>query len=96
MGLTTVPGGGFDQNLARWFVIGGVALVTVGAAVFYPYWRPQSVLSLEEVKLRRQKLILLLARLDDAFEAGELNDQLYRQVRARYKAELVELWGQAT
>jgi hypothetical protein len=95
-GSVVTPTGSFDQNLARWLVIGVVALAIVGASALYPYWRPQSVISGEESALRRQKLLLLLARLDDAFEAGELNESLYRQIRARYKAELVELWQSAS
>jgi hypothetical protein len=33
----------------------------------------------------------LLARLDEAFEAGELDKQIYHRARAKYKAELVQL-----
>jgi mono/diheme cytochrome c family protein/5-hydroxyisourate hydrolase-like protein (transthyretin family) len=94
-GATVTPGASFDQNLARWVVIGLVALVIVGAGVFYPRWRPQSAVSLEDSGLRRQKLLLLLARLDDAFESGQLNEQVYWQARARYKAELAEVWESA-
>jgi hypothetical protein len=91
-GAAIAPGASFDQNLARWVVIGLVALVIVGAGVFYPRWRPQPAVSLEDSSLRRQKLLLLLARLDEVFEAGQLNEQVYRQARARYKAELAEVW----
>jgi hypothetical protein len=33
----------------------------------------------------------MLARLDEAHEAGDLDESVYRQARARYKAELVEV-----
>jgi mono/diheme cytochrome c family protein len=95
-GAAVTPGASFDQNLARWVVIGLVALVIVGAGAFYPRWRLQPTVSLEDSRLRRQKLLLLLARLDDTFEAGQLNEQVYRQARARYKAELAEVWERVT
>jgi hypothetical protein len=91
-GSVAAPASSFDQNMARWVVISVVALVIVGAGALYPYWRPQTVSTGEDPVLRRQKLLLLLARLDDAFEAGELNEQVYRQARARYKASLADLW----
>jgi hypothetical protein len=36
-------------------------------------------------------LLLLLARLDETFEAGELDEEVYRQARAKYKAELAQI-----
>jgi hypothetical protein len=90
-----VPGGGIDQNLLRWIVIGLGGAVIVFVAVGYPYFRPQLTHQpggyLEDPNLRRQKLLLILARLDEVFEAGELDKQLYHRARAKYKAELVQL-----
>ena len=40
---------------------------------------------------RRQRLLLLLARLDDTYDAGEIDESIYRQARAEYKAELMRL-----
>jgi hypothetical protein len=88
-GTMVAPATNFDQNLARWVVIGIIALIIVGAGALCPYRRPQTV---EDTAAHRQKLLLLLARLDDAFEAGELNEQVYRQARAHYKADLAGLW----
>jgi hypothetical protein len=45
------------------------------------------------LETRRQRLLLTIARLDQVFEAGELDEAVYRQARARYKAELVEIVG---
>jgi hypothetical protein len=65
-----------------------VVFVVIG----YPYLRPQLTHPIDEdLNLRRQKLLLLLARLDEAFEAGELDKQVYHRARAKYKAELVQL-----
>jgi len=84
-----------NQNLLRWLVIsvGGLALIAAG--VVYPLLRPRLAqpprLSYNDPQTRRQKLLLTLARLDEAFAAGELEEVVYRQARARYKAELVRM-----
>lgn len=91
---TTTPGPGLNQDHIRWIVIGLGGLVIVFVAVGYPYLRPQLSqpgTANEDSSLRRQKLLLLLARLDEAFEAGELDKQVYHRARAKYKAELVQL-----
>ncbi|MCK6624925.1 MAG: c-type cytochrome [Anaerolineae bacterium] len=88
------PAGSVDQNLLRWIVIGLGAAVIVFVAVGYPYLRPPSVdqeSTTEDADLRRQKLLLMLARLDEVFEAGELDRQVYHRARAKYKAELAQL-----
>ncbi|MBE7470472.1 MAG: hypothetical protein DPW09_29560 [Anaerolineae bacterium] len=88
------PGGTMDQNLLRWIVIGLGAAVIVFVAVGYPHLRPQVAgqeSSAEDADLRRQKLLLMLARLDEVFEAGELDRQIYHRARAKYKAELAQL-----
>jgi mono/diheme cytochrome c family protein len=73
--------------------LGGLAILFVG--VMYPQLRPKltgsSGTDARDPVLRRQKLLLYLAALDDAFEAGDLDEQLYRQSRAKYKGELVKL-----
>jgi hypothetical protein len=84
-----------DQGLLRWIIIGlGGAIIVLAAAV-YPYLRPQLThqagLDAADPDTRRQQLLLLLARLDETYEAGELDEQVYRRARARYKAELAEL-----
>lgn len=86
--------GNVDQNLLRWIVIGLGGAVIVFVVVGYPYLRPQTAdpeAAAEDVSQRRQKLLLMLARLDEVFEAGELDRQVYHRARAKYKAELVHL-----
>jgi mono/diheme cytochrome c family protein len=86
---------GIDQNLLRWVVLGLGGLVIVLVAVGYPRLRPQLTHEVnshsEDPNLRRQKLLVMLARLDELFESGELDKQIYHRARAKYKAELVEL-----
>lgn len=90
-----VSGNGVDQNLLRWVVVGLGGVVILLVAVGYPHFRPQLTHqlagSLEDPSLRRQKLLVMLARLDELFETGELDKQIYHRARAKYKAELVKL-----
>ncbi len=96
----TTPGAmiathGIDQNLLRWVIVGLGGIVIVLVAVGYPRFRPRLTHRAnnhyEDLNLRRQKLLVMLARLDELFEAGELDKQIYHRARAKYKAELVEL-----
>lgn len=86
-----------DQNMLRWLVIGIGGVVIALAALAYPRFRskltgqPGEAEQKQDPAIHRQKLLLLLARLDDAFEAGQLDEAVYRQARARYKAQLANL-----
>jgi mono/diheme cytochrome c family protein len=87
-----------SQDAWRWIVIGlGVAIIVI-AGVVYPLTRPQLAhpadLDYNDPQIHRQKLLLTLARLDEAFEAGELDEAVYHQTRARYKAELAEIMAE--
>jgi hypothetical protein len=83
------------QYWLKWLVLGLGALVIFGVALGYPYFRPQLATqadsSADDPSLHRQKLLVMLARLDELFEIGELDKQLYHRARAKYKAELVGL-----
>jgi len=95
-GAAIAPDSPVDQNLLRWLVVGlGVAAILL-TAVFYPQFRSRlgAGAPAQEPEFQRQKLLLLLARLDDAFEKGELDEQVYRQARARYKVELSSIMRQ--
>lgn len=84
-----------DQAMWSWIIVALGGLAIVGVAVGYPLLRPQLTHQADmydaDPALHRQKLLLMLARLDEAFAAAELDEQVYRQARARYKAELVEV-----
>ncbi len=89
---------GLSQDTLLWITlgIGGVAIVLGG--VVYPMTRSKQLkpdISEDDVEARRQRLLLTLARLDQVFEAGELDEEVYHRARTRYKAELVELMGLA-
>jgi hypothetical protein len=89
-------GGDLSQTALLWLVLalGGIALV-LGLA--YPRLRTRlrgaaaAVSQTGDPALERQHLLLTLARLDQAYDAGRLNEAVYRRVRARRKAELTEI-----
>jgi hypothetical protein len=88
--------GDLSQTALLWLVmaLGGIALV-LGLA--YPRLRPHlkgevaTASQASDPALERQRLLLTLARLDQAYQAGRLNETVYRRARARRKAELIEL-----
>jgi mono/diheme cytochrome c family protein len=90
----TVTSGPIDQAHLRWIVIGLGGLAIVGVGLAYPLMRPKLTHQVnihdESASVRRQKLLLMLVRLDEIFEAGELDEEIYRRARAKYKTELVE------
>ncbi|MBN1220321.1 MAG: hypothetical protein JXM69_15435 [Anaerolineae bacterium] len=92
---TLAPAQTANQDLLRWLIIGLGGLAIVVAIVVYPLLNPQLAQpdrpDYNDPQTRQQKLLFLLARLDEAFEAGDLAEQVYRQARARYKAELASL-----
>jgi len=81
------PNSAIDQNALLYSTLGMGLLTLLLAVVVYPLVRPRS----EDVTVRRQKLLLLLVRLDELFTQGELDEAIYRPARAEYKAELVSL-----
>lgn len=91
-----------DQSgMLRWFGLGLIALALT-FVLAYPALRPRLLAeeALEddtsESVLRRQRRMLLeeLADLDDAYEAGEVAESSYIQVRAEVKADLIDVMRQ--
>jgi hypothetical protein len=88
------PSAELRQTTLLWLVLilGGMA-VAFGLA--YPTLRPrlrrEVAAGQGDLALERQRLLLTLARLDQAYQAGQLNETVYRRVRARRKAQLVEV-----
>ncbi|MEW5958043.1 MAG: c-type cytochrome [Chloroflexota bacterium] len=85
-----------NQDLLRWLVLGLGGLAIIGVGIAYPLFRPQlthqtGVQNESDPELYRHKLLLLLARLDQAHEAGELEAEVYRRARAKYKTRLARL-----
>jgi len=89
--VAPAPLGWFDQNWAKWIILGLGALAIVLAAAVYPRTR---LAAADNPQPRRQKLLLLLARLDEVYENGELDEEVYRRARAQYKTELAEIMEQ--
>ncbi|MCB9078453.1 MAG: c-type cytochrome [Anaerolineaceae bacterium] len=96
-GAVAAPPSIINQDIVRWIVLGLGGAAIVLAALLYPRYRPELAPTVEtEPATRRQRLLLLLARLDDAYEAGEIDEAIYRQARAEYKAELMRLMKKET
>jgi mono/diheme cytochrome c family protein len=83
-------------------IAGIVALVLSGllAAIAYPFWRRRLHTPLPTAKARpdlsnqeteRQRLLQVIARLDDDYAAGLIAEEVYQQRRARLKARLIEI-----
>jgi mono/diheme cytochrome c family protein len=89
-----MPSTGLRQTTLLLTMLGLGALVIL-FGVFYPRLRPRlrgEGIGLEsDLKQERQRLLLTLARLDQAYEAGQLNETVYQRARAQRKAELTNV-----
>ena len=87
-----------DQNLLRWVIFALGGLTVIGAGIVYPLLRPQPepqpTPQAESLDQRRRRLLLTIARLDETFEAGDLDEAVYRQARATYKSQVADSMGQ--
>lgn len=100
--LSGLPGS-FNQKLMIILVAAALTVMAVGAGVFYRRTRGKTraqpvrvegkpALSAAEGSDRRErKLLIELARLDDDFDAGRIQEEAYRAQRAAKKAQLVKL-----
>jgi len=93
-GPPVMPSTGLSQTILLWMMLGLGALAIL-FVLAYPSLKPrlagESPSSRGQLMRERQRLLLTLARLDDAYEAGDLSETVYRRARARRKAELSEL-----
>ncbi len=85
-----------DQTMLGWLAMGLGLLSIVAVGVVYPMNRARTAAEVkanlpDSVETRRQKLLLTLVCLDQAFEAGELDKAVYKQARSQYKTELLEI-----
>ena len=89
-----MPSTGLSQTTLLWLILGlgGLAVVFV---LVYPSlqlrFAGEAPASEGDLTQERQRLLLTLVRLDEAYEAGDLNETVYRRARARHKAELADL-----
>ncbi|MDM8527246.1 carboxypeptidase-like regulatory domain-containing protein [Anaerolineales bacterium HSG24] len=83
----TLPNGPIEQTTWLAIIMGLGGLAVVLTVIIYPTMRPQP----ENMETKRQRLLLMLTRLDDMTESGELDETVYRRARAKYKAELMQV-----
>jgi mono/diheme cytochrome c family protein len=93
-GATTVMPSTLNQKALLWMMLGlGALSIVFGLA--YPLLRlrfaGEAPASESDLMQERQRLLLTLARLDQAYKAGELNETVYRRARERHKVELADL-----
>lgn len=91
---TVMPSTGLKQTTLLWMVL-GLGAVAIAFGVAYPSLRTrlrgETSVSESDLEQERQRLLLAMARLDQVYEAGELNESVYRRARARRKAELTDV-----
>ncbi|GEM_PF-6333034 len=80
-----------NQHTSLWLILGLGVLAIVGVMTIYPYYRRVSEAKIENLATQRERLLRLLVRLDEEFSAGEVEESVYRQMRAKYKSELMAL-----
>jgi mono/diheme cytochrome c family protein len=92
---TVMPSTGLKQTTLLWVVL-GLGVAAIAFTVSYPSLRlrrgGETSAGESDLAQERQRLLLSLARLDQAYEDGELNEAVYRRARALRKAELAEVW----
>ena len=93
---TAISGAGvaspiIDQGILRWTILSLGLVAIVGAGVAYPLTRTQQLTPTNDPTRQRQRLLLLIAGLDQRFEDGELSEQVYRQARNSYKVQLATI-----
>ncbi|MGQ9501069.1 MAG: carboxypeptidase-like regulatory domain-containing protein [Anaerolineae bacterium] len=90
-----------EHSLVLWTMLGLGGLMMV-LSIVYPAWRARRVslpaaqtqVDARRLEMERNRLLLMLARLDEAYQAGQLSESVYRRARAHHKAELAHLWRQ--
>ncbi len=91
--VATITPPGISQTTLLWSLLGLGVVAVIGAGVVYPLTRRPQATEKNTPQQQYDKLLLTLARLDERFETGELEEAVYRQVRAKYKAQLASLMG---
>ncbi len=81
------PSSRLSQSSLMWLILGLGVLIIGGVMGFYPYTRRAN----DAPATQRQRLLLLLVRLDEEFATGKLEEATYQAARTKYKAELVAL-----
>jgi hypothetical protein len=89
--LTTVAARG-NQELLRWLGMGLAALAVVGVVVYAASSKPAVRRGVVEQDLiadpEARRLVVELADLEDAFDAGQVDEMTYERRRAEITREL--------
>lgn len=94
--LINLPKSSF--SLSPMWVVLILAMLTVAFMVAYPKIKrarkPVPVARGKDIEARKRRLLVEIARLDDRYEAGEISEEQYQQLRSARKAQLTELMRQ--
>lgn len=84
------------EHASLLYVMLGLGVVVVAFGAVYPALRRYPTAGVvpgaEDAREARQRLLLTLVRLDEAYQAGQISAPAYRRARAHRKAELAALW----
>jgi hypothetical protein len=85
------------QSLLLWVML-ALGGLSVAFGLAYPKLQPrlhgESVGAQVDPAVARQRLLLTMARLDEAYQNGQLGEAAYRRARAHRKAQLAAVWRQ--
>jgi uncharacterized membrane protein len=86
-----MPGQTSGPSETQGILIGAITLI--GAVVLaYLYWQGHLTFSLQPATADRQSdRLQKIADLDDAYEAGEIDEKTYQKQRRKLKAQLMAL-----
>jgi len=86
-----------QQSVLLWVML-ALGGLSVAFGLAYPRLRPRLHGEAAGVQVdpavARQRLLLTMARLDEAFQGGQLGEAAYRRARAHRKSQLAALWRQ--
>ena len=81
-----------NQGTVKWVALALLVLIfAFSSGYLLKRKRAKPLRVAESLDQRRQRLLVELAQLDDDFEVGKMEEEVYHRLRAKKKAQLVEL-----